>query len=706
MKYLLIFIIFLSCTHNTNTIQKAKMKNQPINPIPPVAEKIQHKTKVHGEDLIDNYFWLREKENPKVLKLIENENEYLEKTLADHKELNQKIYQEMKSRMIEDDISVPYKKGDYYYYSKDQAGKQYKVYCRKKGKNGKEEILINLNDLVKDGGYISMGDLSVSPNNKLMAYTIDERGDERFILYIKDLETGSVLKERIENIDGNIEWMKDNQRIFYITLDKELRPKFVHLHKLGSKVSDDKLIYSEKDPTYFVDVHQSEDEKYILISTNNNISSEVYFIPNDDSAQVVLNLISKRKQGLEYSISHHDGYFYILTNDNHINFRIARTKVSEPQKKHWKTFKSGNKKILLQDISLFKNYLVTEMRIEGNLELEIYNFKTKKSHLVKFNEDSHDIMLRDNYEFDTDNLRIYYNSFKSPPTVYDYDVNKEQLKKIKEKEIPGYNPKLYITKKIFASSFDKSKIPIHLIYRKDLSLGDNPLYLLGYGSYGHTYDPHFSSAIFSLLDRGFVVAIAQIRGGQEMGRSWYENGKLLKKKNTFKDFIASSEFLIKNKYVSKDKLIISGTSAGGLLVGSAMTMRPDLFKIVVARVPFVDALNTMLDSTLPLTTIEYDEWGNPNQKKYFNYIKSYSPYDNIKKTTYPHLFATAGFSDPRVTYWEPAKFVQKLRELKTDDHLAVLYTNMGAGHGGASGRYNQIKEKALEYTFILKILGE
>ncbi len=706
MKYLFLVILSLSCAQKNFTNREVKMeKNKIISP-PPVAKKISHKTKMHGNVLSDDYFWLREKERPEVLKLLEDENNYLNEVLKDHQELNNKIYNEMKSKMVEDDISVPYFKKNYYYYSRDEKQKQYKVYCRKNKTNEKEEILLNINDLVKEGEFISLGGMSVAPNQKLMAFGLDQTGDEKYTLQIKNLETNKLLSDQIENTDGNIEWMSDNLRFIYTTLDKDLRPKFVWLHKLGNRTDQDQLLYTEKDPTYFVSINQTEDEKFILINTNNNVSSEVYFINNDHSSLVKLNLISKRKQGLEYQVGHHDDSFYILTNDNHMNFRIAKVKVQNPQKKFWKTFKKGSNKILLEDFLFFQNFMVTQIRLEGNLELEIYNFKDKKTHRVKFDEDSHDILLKDNNEFTTENLRIYYNSLKSPTTVYDYNTKLKKLQLLKRKEVPGYNPDLYLTKKVFASSFDQTKIPLHLIYRKDLKLGDNPLYLLGYGSYGNSYDPYFSSPIFSLLDRGFVLAIAQVRGGQEMGRSWYENGKLLKKKNTFKDFIASAEFLIKNNYASKNKLVISGASAGGLLVGAAMTMRPDLFKIVIAKVPFVDTLNTMLDSNLPLTTIEYDEWGNPNQKKYFDYIKSYSPYDNIKNIAYPHLFATAGFSDPRVTYWEPAKFVQKIREMKSNDHLAVLYTNMGAGHSGASGRYNQIKEKALEYTFIFKMLEQ
>lgn len=671
--------------------------------LPPVAPQKPHTYQIHGDTISDPYFWLREKDNPEVIEYLEAENNYTETVLADYAELREQLYQELKSRIKEDDSSVPAKSDNCYYYHRMEAGKQYPIYCRKQDSlNSPEVVILNCNTLAEGLSYFSLGVFDVSPNHQLLAYSTDTNGSESYTIYFKDLSTGELLSDRLENTYYGSAWANDNRTFYYTVLDNNLRPYRLYRHRLGQPQSADELVYEETDPQFFISCGKSRDDRFVFFSCDGNVTSEVYFISADDPNGTP-TVIAVRERGVEYSVTHHEGYFYILTNEQAKNFRLMRTPVNSLDKSNWEEFLPHDPEVLLEDIDEFKDYLIISDRYQGLQRLRIYHFRDGTFENIAFPDPTYALFDAPNYEYDTHVYRFGYSSLVLPNTIYEYDLRSHTKHILKQQEIPsGYDPNLYTSARIYATSYDGTQVPISLVHAKNLTLdGSNPLYLYGYGAYGYSLDAYFSTNRLSLLERGFVWAMAHVRGGSELGRKWYEAGKLLHKKNTFYDFIACAEHLIKQGYTSKGNIAIAGGSAGGLLVGTVLNWRPDLLKVAITNVPFVDVINTMLDDTLPLTQIEYDEWGNPQQREFYEYIRSYSPYDNVKAQDYPHLLVTAGLNDPRVTYWEPAKWTAKLRSLKTDQNLLLLKTNMSAGHSGASGRYEYLKEIALEYTFLL-----
>ncbi len=674
---------------------------------PPIAKTKPKVDTVHGEERVDNYFWLREKSNPQVIEHLEAENRYTEAMMQPTEDLQKQLYQELLGRIKETDLSVPEKMGGYYYYTRTEEGKQYPIYCRKKGSlEADEEVLLDQNALAAGHEYLEIGVYKISPNHQLLAYSTDITGGESYTLHIKDLNTGQLLSDQISNTYYSVEWANDNQTLFYTTLDVAKRPYKLYRHQLGSDSAADALIYHETDESFFLDVSKTRSKAYLLMELENINTSEIHYLeadqPTDD-----FKIISPRQSELEYSVEHHGDQFFIVTNADAVNFKLMRASANNPARENWEEVIPHRETVKLDGISAFQDHLVISEREDGLQKIRVHNFTTGKEHTVDFPEPVYTVRQGRNPEFSTDTLRFNYGSLVTPMSVFDYDMDKRirELKK-QDEVLGGYDPSLYESERIFAKAADGTAIPISLVYRKGLVKdGNNPLLLYGYGSYGINSDPYFSSNRLSLLDRGFRYAIAHIRGGEEMGRMWYENGKLLHKRNTFTDFIACAEHLIAEKYTASDKLIIQGGSAGGLLMGAVTNMRPELFEIVIAKVPFVDVVNTMLDASIPLTVIEYDEWGNPNEKAFYDYIKSYSPYDNVEAKEYPHILVTAGLNDPRVHYWEPAKWTAKLRELKIGKNRLLLKTEMGAGHAGPSGRYDYLKEIAFEYVFIFDLLG-
>ncbi len=674
---------------------------------PPLAKKIAKKISLHGTDWTDNYFWLHDKKDSAVIKHLEAENAYTDALLKHTEDFQKKLYEEMKGRIKEEDTSVLTKDGDYYYYSRTENDKQYRVHCRRKGsKTAPEEVILDENKLAEGKKYFRLGNFETSPNQQLLAYSIDNEGDETYTLYIKDLLTGKLLADEIPNTYYSLAWANDNQTFFYTQLDQAYRPYRLYRHTIGQPVKDDALVYEETDEMYTLGVYKSKTQDFIFLNIASSITSEVRLLkanqPNGTFA-----IFQPRKKGIEYDIDHHKSRFYIRTNENAKNFKLMETSVTDWGKEHWQEVIAHNPAIKLENVDIYDQFLAVYERSNGLIKIRINNLATNQSTYVAFPEAAYMIYEGYNPDYYASRLRYSYTSMVRPNTTYDYEMHTGKSEIVKETEVMGgYDPSLYQTERVFAKANDGTLIPISLVFRKGLKKdGENPCYLYGYGSYGITIDATFGSNRISLLDRGFVYAIAHIRGGGDLGEEWRDNGKLLKKKNTFTDFINCAEYLISEKYTNKEKIVISGGSAGGLLMGAVTNMRPDLFKAVIADVPFVDVMNTMMDASLPLTVGEYDEWGNPNEKDYFDYILTYSPYDNVEKKAYPHILATAGLNDPRVSYWEPAKWIAKLREMKTDSHKTLLHTNMGAGHGGASGRFDYLKDIALEYAFAIDALG-
>ncbi len=674
---------------------------------PPIAKTIPEADTLHGDIRIDNYSWLEDRNNPEVIKYLEAENRYAEMVMSHTEELQAELYEEFLFRIKETDLSLPEKINDYYYYSRTEKGKQYFIYCRKKGSlNAKEEIILDENLLARGYDYLELGIMSISPDHSLLAYSIDTTGSERYTLYIKDLNLKKLLKDEIPNTGYSAEWANDNKTLFYTVLDSAKRPCKLYKHTLGTPPEDDIMVYKEDNEAFFIYISKTKSRKYLLLNTVSHITSEAYYL-SADHPEADFNLIHPREKGVEYYVHHHRDRFFILTNYNAKNFRLMEVPLSNPSRENWKDFIPYRDSIQIEDIEIFEKYLVVCEREKGLQKLRIINLTTDDSHYVEFKEPVYTFWTAGNRNFDSNLLRFYYTSFITPLSIFDCDMDKKTLELKKQKEVlGGYEPSLYQSERVYAPASDGTIIPLSLVYKKDITKnGNNPLLLWSYGSYGDNSDPYFSSTRLSLLDRGFIYVIAHTRGGGEMGRDWYEGGKMLTKKNTFTDFIACAEYLIGENYTSSEKLVIEGQSAGGLLVGAVVNMKPDLFKVVIARVPFVDALNTMLDASLPLTVLEYEEWGNPNYKEYYEYIKSYSPYDNVEAKNYPCMLITAGLNDTRVSYWEPAKWAARLRALKTDNNLLLLKTNMGSGHAGKSGRYDYLRELAFEYAFILDRLG-
>lgn len=692
--------IFLSCKDSN-----------PMNEIqPPIAKVKDTILEMHGDKRVDPYYWLNDRENPEVIAYLEQENSYYQQMTAHTKELQQTLFEEMKSRIKEDDSSVPYFYNGYYYQTKYEKGQEYPIYIRRKGTlTAKEDVLFNCNEMAKGKAYFQLGTMSVSPDNKLAAFATDVVSRRLYTIQIKNLETGEILADKIENANPNLIWAEDSKTIFYTTKNsKTLRSEKVYKHTIGQEAKTDEMVYFEKDETFDVFVSKTKSKKYVLIGSNSTMTTEYQFLdanqPNNK-----FQVFQSRIRGLEYDIDHFDGNFYILTNHQKAtNFKVMKTPESKTGVANWTNVIDHREDVLVEGIEIFKDYLVIEERSEGLNKIRIKKWDGTSDSYLPFESETYTASLGTNPDFNATSLRYSYQSLATPPSVMEYHMQTKEKKVLKEVEVLGgkFNKENYEEKRLWATATDGTKVPISIVYKKGIKLnGKNPLLQYAYGSYGYSMDARFDSDRLSLLDRGFVYAIAHIRGGEEMGRQWYEDGKLLKKKNTFTDFIDCSKFLIAQKYTSPEHLYAMGGSAGGLLMGAVINMNPELYHGVIAAVPFVDVVTTMLDDTIPLTTSEYDEWGNPNDKVYYDYMKSYSPYDNIQAKTYPNLLVTTGLHDSQVQYWEPAKWVAKLRTVKENKNLIFLDTNMDAGHGGASGRFESLKETAKEYAFLLDLAG-
>ncbi len=676
----------------------------------PVAKKIAKKLEKHKDIRIDNYYWLNDRENPEVIEYLNSENAYTKDAMK-HTEVFQKdLFEEMKGRIKEEDATVPYKLNGYWYLTRYEIGKDYPVYIRKKETlDAPEEILFDCNEMAKDHAYFNLGGISISPDNKLAAFSTDVVSRRQYTIQIKNLITGEIYDDKIINTTGSATWANDNKTLFYTMKDEvTLRSCKVFKHKLHSDNKEDVEVYYEADETFNTFVYKTKSKKYIIIGSSSTLSSE-YQILNADTPDDSFKIFQKRTKDLEYSIAHYNDCFYIIANnDGATNFKLLKTNENTTEIAYWKEVIPHRKDVLLEDIEIFKDYLVVNERENGLNKLRIISWKGNEDYYLPFNSETYTAYIGNNPDFNSDVLRYGFNSLTSPSSVIDYNLKTKQSEIKKEQEVLGgkFNKENYESKRIWATARDGVKIPISLVYKKGIKLdGTNPLLQYAYGSYGSTIDPSFSTVRLSLLDRGFIYAISHIRGGEYLGRNWYENGKLLTKMNTFTDFIDCSKFLIEQNYTSNKHLYAYGGSAGGLLMGAVINMNPELYHGVLAAVPFVDVVTTMLDDTIPLTTGEYDEWGNPNEFAYYNYMKSYSPYDNVEAKSYPNMLVTTGLHDSQVQYWEPAKWVAKLRELKTDTNKLLLHIDMDSGHGGASGRFESLKEVALEYAFLLDLEG-
>ena len=682
------------------------MKNLKLNE--PRAEKIEKTLSIHGEDRVDEYYWLNKRGDKKVLDYLNSENKYRKELMKDYESLEKEIFNEIKSRIKEDDSSVPYFDNQYFYYTRYEKDKQYPIYCRKKGSlDSKEEILIDANIMSEGHEYFRVGDIEISPDNKIMAYSIDTVSRRIYTIHFKNLETGKTLSKKIPNTSGSITWANDNKTFFYNLKDLEtLRTERVMRCDLNSDESEKEIFY-EEDETFSVYSYKTKSDKFIVIGSSATLSQEYRYIdasnPNGD-----FKLFDKRVDGLEYSISHFKNKWYILTNkDNATNFKLMVCDEKRTNKENWKEFIGHNDETLLEGIEIFNDYLVITERNNGLRRINIKPWNKSESHYIKFDEEVYSLYSSINPQMNTKKFRYSYSSMTTPNSVVEYDMVKRDTIILKETEVLGgkFDKKNYHTMRVWAPTEDGKKVPISLVYRKDLfKEGKNPLLLYGYGSYGITNNASFSSVRLSLLDRGFVYAIAHIRGSQYLGRKWYDDGKMFNKKNTFRDFIDSGKFLIKQGFANEDKLFAMGGSAGGLLMGAVLNMAPELFKGVIAAVPFVDVVTTMLDEDIPLTTFEYDEWGNPNNKESYDYMLSYSPYDQVDNKDYPAILITTGYHDSQVQYFEAAKWIARLRDRRTNNEPLLLYCNMDAGHGGASGRFEAYKETAMEYAFFISLL--
>lgn len=676
----------------------------------PTVEKKEKILEIHGDIRIDNYYWLNDRENPEVIDYLERENDYYEKMTAHTKEFQNSLFEEIKSRIKEEDESVPYFYNGYYYITREETGKEYPIYTRKKGSlDAAEEVLFDCNKMAEGHSFFHLTGLNVSPDNKLVAFGVDTIGRRNYTIQIKNLESGEIYPTQIEMTTGGSTWANDNKTLFYTRKDPQtLRSDKIYKHKLHSDTAKDEVIFHEEDDTFYAFVYKDKSEKYIIIGSTSTLTSE-YRILNADTPDAAFKVFCKRERGVEYSIDYFGGNFYVLTNkDGASNFKLMKTPENATESSNWAEVIPHREDVLLEGIDIFKEYLVVSERNDGLNKIHIRRWDGSDSYYLPFDNETYTAYTTQNIEFDTEILRYGYNSLTTPASVIDFNMKTKEKTVMKEQEVLGgkFDKNNYESKRVWATAADGTKIPVSLVYRKGIQLdGSNPVLQYGYGSYGYSMSPTFSVARLSLLDRGFIYAIAHIRGGEELGRQWYENGKLLKKKNTFTDFIDVSKYLIAEGYTSPNHLYAMGGSAGGLLMGAVVNMAPELYKGVVAQVAFVDVVTTMLDDSIPLTTGEYDEWGNPNEKEYYDYMKSYSPYDNVEAKNYPNMLVTTGLHDSQVQYWEPAKWVAKLRELKTDDNILLLHTNMDAGHGGASGRFQRLKEVAMEYAFILDLEG-
>lgn len=675
---------------------------------PPVAKIIPHTLEIHGHTREDNYYWLNDRENPEVIDYLKKENEYYNAITADTKDFQKELFEEMKSRIKEDDQSVPYLYNGYYYITRFEIGQNYPIYSRKKESlSAKEEILFDCNELAKGKSYFQLGGLSISPDNTMAIFSFDSVGRRIYTIQIKNLITNEILSDIIENVTGSAVWANDNHTLFYSSQDDvTLRSDKIFKHKLGDRQELDVLVYFEKDETFNVEIAKSKSKKYLAIESGSTLTTE-YQILDANTPDGKFKIFQKRVRGLEYTINHFGDSFYIITNkDKAENFKLMRTNETSTSKENWVEVIPHREDVLLEDVEIFKNFLVVEERANGLNTIKVIPWSGEEAYFLPFESETYTACTSSNMDFDTDILRYSYQSLATPSSVIDFNMKTKEKFIQKEQQVLGgkFDKNNYKEERVWATARDGVKVPISLVYKKDLiKNGKNPLLQYAYGSYGYSIDASFSSTRLSLLDRGFIFAISHIRGGEDLGRHWYEDGKLLKKKNTFSDFIDCSNYLIQEKYTSVQHLYAEGGSAGGLLMGAIVNMAPELYNGVIAQVAFVDVVTTMLDETIPLTTGEYDEWGNPNQKKYYKYMLSYSPYDNVSAQNYPNMYISTGLHDSQVQYWEPAKWVAKLRVLKTDTNILFLDTNMDAGHGGASGRFEALKELAKEFSFLLDL---
>jgi oligopeptidase B len=705
MKIKLLSLILISSLFSCDTKTQKSMSELPNAPL---AKQIPKKLSIHDDVRIDEFYWLNDRENPEVIDYLNKENDYYDAHTAHTKEFQTSLFEEMKSRIKEDDSSVPYKYNGYWYITKYKKGKDYPIYTRKKETlDAKEELLFDCNEMAKDHSYFRLVGLNINPNNNLVSYGIDTTGRRQYTLHIKDLKTNQIFKDEISNTTGGSTWANDNKTLFYTKKDETtLRSEAIYKHQLNTDQKSDELIYEETDDTFGVSVYKTKSKKYLVIVSYSTLTTE-YQILNANTPDGDFKVFQPRTRGLEYGISHYDDSFYIVSNaDGAQNFKLSKTSESKTEKKYWKDVIPHRKSVLLEGIEIFKDFLVVSERENGLNQIHIKRWDGSDSYYLPFESETYTAYTTTNIDFDTTVLRYGYQSLTTPSSIIDFDMVTKTKTIKKEQEVLGGNfqKENYTSERLWATATDGTKIPVSLIRRVDTEKSsDTPLLLYAYGSYGSTIDPYFSTVRLSLLDRGFIFAIAHIRGGEYLGRQWYEDGKLFNKKNSFSDFVDCSKYLISNKYTSAKHHYAMGGSAGGLLMGAVINLAPELYNGVVAQVPFVDVVTTMLDDSIPLTTGEYDEWGNPNEKDYYEYMKSYSPYDNVTNKLYPNMLVTTGLHDSQVQYWEPAKWVARLRTQKKNVSQLYLQTNMEAGHGGASGRFEALKEVAAEYAFLLDL---
>ena len=673
-----------------------------------MAKKIPFRLEKHGHIRVDDYYWLRERDNPAVIAYLNEENQRTAKEMAHTQAFEEKLFEEITARIKQTDMSVPYRRDDYFYYTRYEAGKEYPIYARKRGSlEAPEEVMLDGNVLAQGHEFFAINGSAVSAGQDLIAYAVDTQGSRIHTTYLKNLTTGEMLPDIIPNVTENLAWANDNRTLFYGKQDETtLRQHQIWRHLAGTDPIEDRLVYQEDDETFGAYIYKTKSKKFLMIVSTQTLSQEYrYLDAGDPDGEFKIFLPRAREH--EYHVDHIEDRFLIRTNDHAKNFRLMATPIDRPGREHWQEIVPHRQDTYLGDFDVFKDYLVLEERQRGLTQIRVMPWGGGAGHYLQFDEPAYRAHLGTNFEFDTSTLRFDYTSLKTPLSIYDHDMKTQQRTLLKREEVlGGFDPDHYVTERLHAIANDGTEIPISLVYRKGTPKnGDNPLLLYGYGSYGLSIDASFASPRLSLIDRGFVFAIAHIRGGQEMGRSWYDDGKLLRKKNTFTDFIACAEFLIRQRFTNRENLFAMGRSAGGLLMGAVANLRPDLFHGIVAEVPFVDVVTTMLDTSIPLTTGEYDEWGNPNERQYYDYMLSYSPYDNVARQAYPHMLITGGLHDSQVQYWEPAKWAAKLRELKTDNNRLLLKTNMEAGHGGSTGRFRRHRETAFSYVFLLDLAG-
>lgn len=675
-------------------------------PVPPVAEKHPQQLSMHGVDRTDDYYWMRNRGSKEVMAYLKAENKYAKKVLKPYSGLSKKLFKEIKGRMQKDISSVPFNYGGYYYSMSYEKGKDYPIFKRSIEKDEEPETILDVNQIAKGKEYCNVPFPAIRPDHKMIAFAVDTGGRRFYDIYFKDLETGKILDEKITNTTGNIVWAKDNRTLLYVRQNPDtLRWEQVIAHMLGQQ--QEKLVYFEKDDTFDLSIELSDSEQFIFLKSGSTLTTEYRYL-NAKKPLAEPELFQPRRTGLEYEVLDGGDRFFILHNDNARNFKLSECPLKKTGIENWKDFLPYDEKTFLESADVFKDYIVLSERRDAQSRLHIYRRDKAKDLFIEFRDPAYLADIGDNYKFETDTLRIEYESMTTPATVYDVDMRTGDKTMLKQQKVLGdFKPENYVSERLWIPARDGIKIPVSIVYKKgiDLKSGKNPLYQYSYGSYGYSSDPYFSSSRLTLLDRGFIYAIAHIRGGSEMGRQWYEYGKMLNKKNTFNDFIDVTKWFIDNKYTSPEHVYAEGGSAGGLLMGVVANEAPQLYRGMIAEVPFVDVVTTMLDDKIPLTTAEYDEWGNPNEKKYFDYMLSYSPYDNVKAQAYPNMYITTGLNDSQVQYWEPAKWTAKLRSMKTDNNIIIFETEMSSGHGGKSGRFSSLEQLASQYAFVLGLEG-